>query len=101
MQNLLNFLFDSVFLVGGTYLGTGFVLGIIELWHKSHPDVSDLAQAQPLSALPAATSVEMQESRTLPDLEQIKAHQAEEHLMELEREPEPEIKRELEHEQDF
>lgn len=58
MQSVLNVIFDSVLLVGGSYIGVGFALGLVDRWHKCHPDAKQ-ASAHALTALPAATTPEL------------------------------------------
>ena len=69
MQGFLTFLFEAVFLTGSTWVSVGFVLGLIRLWHESHPDVVALkAGEKQLAALPAATAPVMDEAMKIPDL---------------------------------
>ncbi|MGB3492886.1 MAG: hypothetical protein WBA57_09170 [Elainellaceae cyanobacterium] len=75
MQLVLNVLFDTTCLVGGSYVSVGFVMGLVNLWHKSHPDVK-ATQAEVLTALPAATATELGEKLEMPNLEQIREHEA-------------------------
>ncbi|HHP7244786.1 MAG TPA: hypothetical protein ACFE0H_08885 [Elainellaceae cyanobacterium] len=50
MQTFLTFAFDAVFLTGSGYLFTGFILGLVNLWHRSHPDIA--APLQPSNQTP-------------------------------------------------
>lgn len=70
MQGFLTLLFEAVFLAGSTWVSVGFVLGLIRLWHESHPDVVALkAGEKQQAALPAATApVMMDEAMKIPDL---------------------------------
>lgn len=40
MQAFLTFAFEVIFLTGSGYLFTGFILGLVDLWHRSHPDIA-------------------------------------------------------------
>ncbi len=75
MQSVLNVLFDTVGLVGGSYVSVGFVMGLVNLWHKSHPDAK-AAQAEALAALPATATAELGEKLEMPDLQKIKEREA-------------------------
>lgn len=69
MQGFLSFLFEAVFLSGATWVSVGFVLGLIRLWHESHPEVVALkAGEKQHAALPAATAPVMDEVMKIPDL---------------------------------
>ena len=62
MQDSLTFLYDLVLGTGATYVGVGFILGVIDLWQKCSPDYAQTAiestAAQPIS-LPASTATEL------------------------------------------
>lgn len=75
MQIVLNVLFDTVCLVGGSYVSVGFVMGLVNLWHKSHPDVKN-AQAEALAALPASTQAELDEKLEMPNFERTRELEA-------------------------
>ncbi|MGJ3254630.1 MAG: hypothetical protein ACFE0J_26385 [Elainellaceae cyanobacterium] len=57
MQTFLTFAFEAIFLTGSGYLFTGFILGLVDLWHRSHPDIATRLQSsnQTQQQLTAAT----------------------------------------------
>ena len=70
MQDSLTFLYDLVLGVGSTYVGLGFIIGVVNLWKKCDPDrvkTAEDAAATPI-ALPASTSAEVA-AVALPKLE--------------------------------
>ncbi|MEO1521783.1 MAG: hypothetical protein AAFU78_13550 [Cyanobacteria bacterium J06633_2] len=72
MQSLLNFLIESVFLTGSAYVSVGFVLGLIRLWHESHPDVVAMkARQKQQMALPAAMAPVMSETMAMQNLREL------------------------------
>lgn len=69
MEGFLTFLFETVFVTGATYVSVGFILGLVRLWHESHPDVVAMkAGAKNQASLPAATAPAMDETMKIPDL---------------------------------
>lgn len=64
MQKVLTFAFEAVFLVGSGYLFIGFILGLVDLWDRSHPDVAvSLRRSDKVPyQLPAATQPPVGES---------------------------------------
>jgi len=78
MQGFLTFLFEAIALTGTTYISVGFVLGVIKLWHKSHPEAVELnMEEKPRVALPAATAPAMDEAMKMPDLREFEPMMAE------------------------
>ncbi|MEM7772455.1 MAG: hypothetical protein AAF327_18320 [Cyanobacteria bacterium P01_A01_bin.37] len=72
MQSFLSFFFEAVFLTGSAYVSVGFVLGLMRLWHESHPDVVAIQERQKRQmALPAATAPVMSEAMAMQDLRQL------------------------------
>ncbi|MEB3359891.1 MAG: hypothetical protein VKK04_24410 [Synechococcales bacterium] len=60
MQTFLTLLFDLILVSGGSYLGIGFVLGLIELWQKCDPDYQPEITSPPRAALPAASGIPLE-----------------------------------------
>jgi hypothetical protein len=72
MQNLLNFIIESTFLTGSAYVSVGFVLGLIRLWHESHPEVVAMkAKQKQQAALPAATTPAMADAMAMQNLREL------------------------------
>ncbi|MGF1498294.1 MAG: hypothetical protein ACFB8W_15950 [Elainellaceae cyanobacterium] len=67
MQTFLTILFDFVLVGGGSYLGVGFVLGLIELWQKCDPDRQMEMAPTARAALPAAPGTPL-EAMPMPEL---------------------------------
>lgn len=61
MQTALTYLFNTVLLTGVTYLGIGFILGLIDRWKRTAPaattKVAKVKTAQVPLSLPAAQPV--------------------------------------------
>ncbi|MEB3214070.1 MAG: hypothetical protein VKL39_22165 [Leptolyngbyaceae bacterium] len=70
--NFFNFLIESIFLTGTAYVSVGFVLGLIRLWHESHPEVVAMkAQQKHQAALPAATAPALADAVKMQDLREL------------------------------
>ncbi|NEO82622.1 MAG: hypothetical protein F6J99_43455 [Moorea sp. SIO4G3] len=62
METVLTYTIDAVMLTGTTYLGVGFILSLLDLWHRSaSPAQPTLARQRSVPALTAATTAQLEE----------------------------------------